>query len=494
MNLASIVSSHPAEALALVQGRSRINYGKLRADAERARAGLASNGVGPGDRVALICASSPEFVIAYLAVLGVGAVVVPVNPQSPLDELTQELSSVRPAAIVVGPAEEVAGRQLAEPGRAALGTAELIASAGPDTGIVERQAGDPAALLFTSGTAGLPKAAVLTHGSMLANLQQIETSAGAAPTSSDVALLVIPPFHIFGLNAVLGVQLLVGGATVLADRFDPESTLAVVQSEQVTLLPGVPELFAALAGHPGARGDELATVRLAVSGAAPLGPEVAARFEDRFKIRLWQGYGLTEASPAVTFPDTTGPHDPLSVGMPLPGVEVRIIDPDGDPVLPGDPGEILLRGPNVFAGYFEDPAATASVLDVAGWLHTGDIAVMGGGGELTIVDRHKDLIIVSGFNVFPAEVEQVLMKHPDVAEVAVVGVPDRGHGESVRAYVVPRPELWSEGSRAPEGLSEPELVQYCGRYLARYKLPAGVSFVRELPRSLYGKALRRELH
>ena len=273
--------------------------------------------------------------------LGVGAVVVPVNPQSPLEELTQELSSVRPAAIVVGPAEEVAGRQLGSAAGGARNGRAHRQCRGPDTGIAERQAGDPAALLFTSGTAGLPKAAVLTHGSMLANLEQIETSAGAAPTSSDVALLVIPPFHIFGLNAVLGVQLLVGGATVLAERFDPESTLAVVQSEQVTLLPGVPELFAALAGHPGARGDELATVRLAVSGAAPLGPEVVARFEDRFKIRVWQGYGLTEASPAVTFPDTTGPHDPLSVGMPLPGVEVRIIDPDGDQVLPGDPGEIL---------------------------------------------------------------------------------------------------------------------------------------------------------
>jgi len=493
VNLASIVSPHPAEALALVQGSRRVNYGQLRADVERARAGLAARGVGPDDRVGLLCTSSPEFVVAYLAILGLGGVAVPINPQSPAEELEQELGSVRPVAVVVGPADGQAAGRLDERGYVAIAATELAESAAPSAGIVDRLAHDPAALLFTSGTAGFPKPAVLTHGSLLANIEQMELRIGTAATSDDVALLLIPPFHIFGLNAVLGVQLFVGGATVLAERFDPVATLELVQSEKVTLLPGVPDLFAALARQAGAKGDELATVRLAVSGAAPLSAEVASEFEERFGVRLWQGYGLTEASPAVTFPDMTRRHDPASVGMPLPGVEVRIIDSDGHEVIAHDPGEILVRGPNVFAGYFEDAEATAGVLDAEGWLHTGDVAVISEDGELTIVDRNKDLIIVSGFNVFPAEVEQVLAQHPDVAEVAVVGVPDPAHGEAVRAFVVPKPGLWPATSRAPIGVSEPDLVRHCARYLARYKCPVGVSFVRELPRSVHGKALRREL-
>lgn len=493
MNLARIVGPHPAKALALVQGHRRVSYGQLRAQVARSRAGLVANGVGPDDRVGLLCPSSPEFVVAYLAVLGVGAVAVPLNPQSPLEELSQQLSAVRPVALVVGPAEEGAGESLVGRELVVLPAVDLPASTGPNAGMVDRLADEPAALLFTSGTAGFPKAAVLTHGSLLANIEQMGLRVGTAATSDDVALLLIPPFHIFGLNAVLGVQLFVGGVTVLAQRFDPASTFELVQSEKATILPGVPELFAALAGHLEANGDELATIRLAVSGAAPLASEVAARFHERFGIRLWQGYGLTEASPAVTFPDLTGHYDPRSVGMPLPGVEVRVVDSDGNAVLAGDPGEILLRGPNVFAGYFEDTAATERVLDAAGWLHTGDVAVMSDEGELTIVDRRKDLIIVSGFNVFPAEVEQVLARHPGVVEAAVIGVPNPPHGESVRAFVVPQASLWPESSEVP-GLSEPELVLYCARHLARYKCPARVSFVRALPRSMHGKALRRQLH
>jgi len=494
VNLASIVNPHPAEALALVQGHRRISYGQLRADVGRARAGLVANGVRPGDRVVLLCTASPEFVVAYLAVLGAGAVVVPVNPQSPSEELEQQLATVRPAVVLVGPSDRLADEWLAERSHLGVAVSEILAKDGADAGIVDRLAHDPAALMFTSGTAGFPKAAVLTHGSLLANIEQMELRVGSATTSDDVALLVIPPFHIFGLNAVIGVQLFVGGATVIAERFDPTSTFEVVRSEKVTILPGVPELFSALVGWEEASGDELSTVHLAVSGAAPLTAQVARRFQERFGICLWQGYGLTEASPAVTFPDVTARHDPASVGMPLAGVEIRIVDSDGHEVDPGDPGEILVRGPNVFAGYFEDPEATESVLDPAGWLHTGDVAVVSEDGELTIVDRHKDLIIVSGFNVFPAEVEQVIARHPDVAEAVVVGVPDAAHGEAVRAFVVPRLAVWPEGSGTPEGLSEGEIVRYCSRYLARYKCPAAVSFVRQLPRAAHGKALRRELH
>jgi long-chain acyl-CoA synthetase len=380
---------------------------------------------------------------------------------------------------------------------AAPGTAAAASTASAPTptapSIAEREPDDTAVLLFTSGTAGSPKAAMLTHGSLLANIDQMELAVGLAATSEDVGLLVVPPFHIYGLNAVLGIHLYAGGRLVMMERFAAGPLLELVAREQVTILPGVPQLFAALADHEAATGSELASVRLACSGGAPLSLEVAEGFEARFGVQIWQAYGLTEASPTVTFPDLSGTRHPLSVGVPLPGMEVLIVDTDGEAVEHGDPGEVLVRGPNVFAGYFENGAATRTALDSGGWLHTGDIAVMDDYGALTIVDRNKDLIIVNGFNVFPAEVEHALEESPSVEEAVVVGVPDQVLGESVRAFVVLVGDSWPDGAAAPEGVTEAELIDYCARRLARYKCPSSVVFVRELPRGLQGKVLRRAL-
>jgi long-chain acyl-CoA synthetase len=221
--------------------------------------------------------------------------------------------------------------------------------------------------------------------------------------------------------------------------------------------------------------------------------EVAEQFEARFGIQIWQAYGLTEASPTVTFPDLKSARRPLAVGVPLAGIEVRIVDSDGEAVEHGDPGEILVRGPNVFAGYFEDASATKAALDRAGWLHTGDVGIMDDDGSLTIVDRNKDLVIVSGFNVFPAEVERVLEDHPAVARAVVIGVPDAVLGESVRAFVVPTSDAWPEDASAPEGVTKADLVDWCARHLARYKCPGSVTFVRQLPLGIQGKVLRRAL-
>jgi long-chain acyl-CoA synthetase len=279
----------------------------------------------------------------------------------------------------------------------------------------------------------------------------------------------------------------------MMERFDPAALLEVVPREGVTVLAGVPQLFAALADHAGAKGDELASIRLACSGAAPLPLDVAERFESRFGVPIWQAYGLTEASPTVTFPDLHGARHPLAVGVPLPGIEVQIVDSDGQAVEHGDPGEILVRGPNVFVGYFEDTAATKSALDRAGWLHTGDVGVMDDEGSLTIVDRDKDLVIVSGFNVFPAEVERVLEEHPAVVRSVVIGVPDPVLGESVRAIVVPTTLAWAEAASAPEGVTAAELIDWCAQHLARYKCPGSITFVRELPLGIQGKVLRRAL-
>jgi long-chain acyl-CoA synthetase len=241
-------------------------------------------------------------------------------------------------------------------------------------------------------------------------------------------------------------------------------------------------MWAAWAVLPGAPPDAFATVRLATSGASPLPGEVARTFEARFGVALSEGYGLTEASPVVT--SSVGRARPGSIGRPLPGVEVRLVDADGDDALLGDSGEIWVRGPNVFAGYWEDPAATAGALTADGWLRTGDIAVADDDGDLTIVDRSKDLIIVSGFNVFPAEVEQVLLEHPAVAAAAVVGDDDLASGETVHAFVVPGPGATVVGE---------DVIAFCAARLARYKCPTAVTVVDVIPTGLAGKVLRREL-
>ncbi|MGH9172423.1 MAG: AMP-binding protein [Acidimicrobiales bacterium] len=502
MNLATIVEPHPAADVALRHGGVDVTYGELRSRVAATRQVLHTE-VEPGHVVALILPATPDFVVAYLAVLGLGAVAAPLNPESPISELERELATIRANVVMVGSPTRSLVEALGYPVRdCAQSEAASVTSATPSAQpvavpvavpIAERGADDLAVLLFTSGTAGSPKAAMLTHGSLLANIDQMELAVGLAATRDDTGLLVVPPFHIYGLNAVLGLHLFAGGRLVMMERFVAADLLEIVEKERVTILPGVPQLFAALLAHGGASGSELSSLRLACSGAAPLPLEVSEAFEAKFGVQIWQAYGLTEASPTVTFPDLDADRHPLSAGAPLPGIELTIVDPDGDPVEHGDPGEVLVRGPNVFSGYFEDPTATKLAIDAAGWLHTGDVAVMDDAGSITIVDRNKDLIIVSGFNVFPAEVEHVLEESPAVDEAAVVGVPDSLLGESVRAFVVPKTEAWPDGANAPGGVSESELIEHCALRLARYKCPSSVVFVRELPHGIQGKALRRAL-
>jgi long-chain acyl-CoA synthetase len=345
---------------------------------------------------------------------------------------------------------------------------------------------DPAVLLFTSGTAGSPKAAVLTHGSLTANLTQVQRHPGLALRLDDVGLGLLPFFHVFGLNVALGLPLAAGASVAIVERFDPAGSLARVRDAGVTVIAGVPAVYSAWLDLPDelAPRDTFAKVRLAVSGAAALPLEVAAAMQERFGVDVREGYGLTEASPIVTTAAVGGPARPGSIGPPLPGVEVRLLDSDGTDVLSGDPGEIWVRGPNVFAGYWQDPETTARVIDADGWLHTGDLAIVDNDGWLRLVDRAKDLIIVSGFNVYPAEVEEALVEHADVVDAAVVGVPDPKSGEAVVAFVVPR-----DGATP----TRTELIAHLRRRLARYKLPSRIELVTELPHNYAGKVPRRAL-
>ena len=268
-------------------------------------------------------------------------------------------------------------------------------------------------------------------------------------------------------------------------RFDPASALQSIKDHAITVIAGVPPMYEAWASlpHESAPADSFITVRLAASGASRLDPALAQQFRDRFGVGIGEGYGLTEASPTVTAAAFPSPRVG-TVGAPLPGVEVRVVDTDGSDVLEGDPGEIWVRGPNVFTGYWHDTEATNRALTADGWLRTGDIAVVDDRGDLTIVDRVKDLIIVSGFNVYPAEVEEVLLMHPGILEAAVIGVPNPHSGESVKALVVPRSDRM---------LDEDEVIEFCTSQLARYKCPTKVLVVQSLPRGAAGKLLRREL-
>jgi long-chain acyl-CoA synthetase len=496
VNLASIIDAHPEDASALISRNKVTSYGELRKQVAALRGGLIGLGLEPGDRVAIACGNNWYFVSSYLAALGAGLVVVPVNPSAPAPEFTKYLQVTGARSLIVGPAAKhsVGGLDRSElpdlenivttAGVAVEGELSLDDLLAHDPApVVERGDDDIAVLMFTSGTAGSPKAAVLTHGNLRSNLEQMQAHVGRRQGPDDLTLGVLPLFHIFGLNVVLNLSLYAGSTVLLIERFDPQSALEAVQNHKVTIISGPPTMWAAWANLPGADPTAFESVRLAASGAAKLPVEISQLVEDRFGVILKEGYGLTETSPVVA--TATGTRAPRgSIGSILPGIEVRLVDADGDDVLVGDSGEIWVRGPNVFKGYWNDPDATAQALTPDGWLRTGDIAVVDDDGYLFLVDRAKDIIIVSGFNVYPAEVENVLIEHPAIEACAVVGVSHPYTGEAVKAFVVLRDGVSAE---------EDDIIAWCTERLARYKCPDKVMFVDELPKGVGGKVLRRAL-
>ncbi len=494
-----MLDDHPDGHTAVVSGGERISYERLRREVAATRGALATLGLVEGDRVAILCGTNARFVRSWLAIIGSGLVAVPLNPQSPPAEIQRELHLVGARAVVAGPAgvaplSHIDRSELPElefvlvpSHQSTSGSIDFDALAEdsePEAGpAVERSDSDLAALLFTSGTAGNPKAAMLTHGNLAANLHQVQNAPVRSTRPDDVILCVVPLFHVLGLNSILNLALYAGATIVLIERFDPVSMIEMVAEEQASVLIGPPTMWAALSQVEDAPEGAMSSLRLAVSGAAPIPARVVRDCRDNLNIDIAEGYGLTEASPSVALSAGTGA--PIgSIGRPIPGIELRLVDAEGDDVYIGDAGEIIVRGDNVFPGYWQDPEATARVIDSDGWLHTGDMAVVNDDGYLFIVDRAKDLIIVSGFNVYPAEVERVLVTHPSVAEAAVVGVPHPHTGEAVKAYVVPR---------SGRTIEEDDIIDWCATELARYKCPSKIDEVDELPHGLGGKILRRQL-
>ncbi|MFG1889685.1 AMP-binding protein [Micromonospora sp. NPDC049051] len=448
-------------------------------------------------RVAVALGNCPDFVVSFLAALRAGLVAVPVNPGLTAPELRHVLADSG-ASVLIGTGrvcDLVAGVAEDLPALVAVHTAPPVAPAGD--AFPRRGGDDLALLLYTSGTEGRPKGAMLTHRALAANHEQVGRIDPPVVGPDDTVLLALPLFHAYGLNAGLGAVVHHGATGVLVDDLGTDAGLAEIARHRVSVLVGVPSMVAAWStADAAALAPAMASVRVVVCGAAPLEPAVAARFAEVAGRRVHVGYGLTETAPVLTSTLVGGEPKAGSIGRPLPGVELRlvgadgadlwrdgVIEPDDDvdeldfsDVMPGtDPGQVVVRGANVFAGYWPDGRGGP---DADGWWPTGDVAYADEDGDLFLVDRIGELILVNGFNVYPHEVELVLSAHPGVAESAVLGVPHPRTGETVRAYVVAAPG---------HPVTEAELLAHCARNLARFKCPTAVEFVDELPHSVIGK-------
>jgi long-chain acyl-CoA synthetase len=484
---------HP-EAPAVVAGDQRLSWADLDAAVDRAAAGYAGQDLRPGDRIAIQLPNGLPWLRAALGALRAGLVVVPVNTAYTDPELEYVLTDSGASLLVAaGERAPLAGVPVCPGPPDADGPPPEV----PD------DPSRPAFLAYTSGTTGRPRGAVLTSAALRANQEQCLAMTPPVVRSDDRVLLVLPLFHVYGLNAGFGLVAATGACAVLQETFDPQASLLLMAEEQVSAVPGAPPMYQAWLAVADASNREdpahpdadlrraFAAMRMASSGAAPLPEEVWVAMRERAAVTVWEGYGLTEASPVVASTLATGRAKPNCIGGPVPGVELELRDTAAtdergdDGSSPEDhlegPGEIWVRGANLFSGYWPDGADGP---DADGWLGTGDLAYRDADGDLHLVDRRSDLVLVSGFNVYPAEVERVLDTHPAVRESAVIGVPDARTGSAVRAVVVLEPGAT---------VSVEELRDFAAESLARYKVPTSVHFLPALPHSLTGKVSRARL-
>ncbi|MFD7703695.1 long-chain fatty acid--CoA ligase [Streptomyces caelestis] len=489
------------DRIALVAGAERITYGSLWSSALRYAAVLRARGTGPGDRIGLLVTNSPHFPMAYFAILALGATAVPVNVLLKTDDIAYILRHSKARALVCSaeslgeaePAAEAAGTPVLTVG-AGDGHAphpaldELAATAAPVAGPVPRAPGDIAVILYTSGTTGRPKGAALTHLNLVMNVATTMLSPFEM-SSADVLLGCLPLSHTFGQICGMGTSLRAGARLVLMRRFTAEDALDLMEAEGCTVLMGVPTMYFALV-EVASRRPLRPRLHRAYSGGSALPVRTLAAFEDGFGCPVYEGYGLTETSPCVAYNQRDWPRKPGTVGKPVWGVEVAVVRPEAEdtvePLPAGEVGEIVVRGHNLMAGYVDDPGATAAAF-VAGWFRTGDLGTLDDEGYLTVVDRKKDVILRGGYNVYPREVEDALLRHPAVARVAVVGLPDPVHGQEVCAVVVPRDGL-TPGTELADSL-----VAWGKRHIAAYRRPRQVVLLDRLPLGPSGKVLKREL-
>ena len=514
LNLSMLLEStarRTPETVAVVLGDARLTYRQVDAAASQVADYLSGLGIGRGERVALTCPNLPYFPIAYYGILKVGATVVPLNVLLRAREVAYHLadSGARAYLCFEGTAELAMGAQ-GFAGFEATDTCEHFvvitadpAAAGPIPGAVTfaqacagrstafdpavTDADDTAVILYTSGTTGQPKGAELTHANMVLNVIAMQQLLGRKDGHADVHLVTLPLFHSFGQTVQQNYGFACGDTLVLLPRFEPRTALALMQRHEVTFFAGVPPMYWALLGALDAHVDTAslaARMRIAVAGGAPLPVEIITSFAARFGVGIREGYGLSETSPVATFNPMHRAPKPGSIGLPIWGVEVRLVDVAGAEITAVDTvGEIAVRGHNVMKGYLQRPAETAAVMK-DGWFHTGDLATRDADGFYFIVDRAKDMIVRNGFNVYPREIEEVLITHPAVSLAAVIGVPSESVGEEVKAFVIRVPGVEIEAD---------ELVAWARENMAPYKYPRTVEFLDALPMTATGKVLKREL-
>jgi long-chain acyl-CoA synthetase len=478
---------HPART-ALRTDAGTISYGTLDDLTARMAGLLRRRGVQPGDRVGIMLPNVPQFAVVYYGALRAGAVVVPVNVLFKRREVAFHFGDAEASVVfawhdfadeaTAGAAEAGAECVIVRPGE----LAELVAKHEPLREIAERDRSDTAVLLYTSGTTGTPKGAELTHANLARNVEVARTLFDLDDRS--VTLGVLPLFHSFGQTCVLNATLSAGGALTLLPRFDAGRALELIERDRVTVFAGVPTMYNALLNHPDRERFRTPSLRLCISGGAPLPVELLRDFEATFRCPVLEGYGLSETSPIASFNHPGRVRKAGSIGTPVDGVELKLVGEDGAESPTGEVGEIAIRGHNVMKGYWRRPDATADAISAEGWFHTGDLGRVDEDGYFFIVDRKKDLIIRGGFNVYPRELEEVLYEHPAVREAAVVGIPHPELGEEVGAAVA---------LKAGADASEEALREFVKVQVAAYKYPRRIWFVDELPKTATGKILKRAI-
>lgn len=502
----------------------KLTYRQLKEQVDRFAAALHQLGVKKGDRVAIMLPNCPQGVISYYAVLKLGAVAVQTNPMYMERELSHQLKDSGSETIIV--LDLVLSKVLKVKGETPLNNIivtsikdylpfplnllypfkakrdgqwvnlprdqgllsfkDLLGKSAPGSSPVSINPNEDLALLqYTGGTTGLSKGAMLTHKNLVANVMQVSEWWPESRDGKEIMLAVLPFFHVYGMTVAMNYSIYNGATMILVPRFEINNILQLIKKYRPTMFPGAPTMYVAVNTHPEIKKFDLSSIRVCLSGAAPLPVEVRDRFEELTGGRLVEGYGLTESSPCTHCNPLTSDRYVGSIGFTLPDTQCKILDLEtGERELPpGEPGELCISGPQIMKGYWNMPEETARVLR-NGWLHTGDIATVDEKGLYYIVDRKKDMVIAGGYNIYPREVEEVLYEHPKVQEAVVAGIPDKYRGETLKAYIVLKDN---------EASTEDEMINFCRERLARYKIPKLIEFRRELPKTMVGKILRRVL-
>jgi len=492
MNLAASLARNAADnpdRVAIHLGDQTTSYGELDDQSARVAGLLAARGIAPGTPIGIMLPNVPEFASVYYGILRTGAVVVPMNPLLKAREIAYYLGDSGAPVIfawhVTAPEVEIGAKEagaeaiLVDPAT----FPDILATASPAPQVVDRAAYDTAVVLYTSGTTGHPKGAELTHANLINN---VEVSAAdlfqLGP--DDLIFGGLPLFHAFGQTCTLNAAIMTGASLTVLPRFDAAKALGILADQRVTIFAGVPTMFSALLHVPDRSDYDVSALRLCISGGAAMPVEVLRQFEDAFDCIVLEGYGLSETSPVASFNHPGRERKPGSIGTPIRGVEMRVVDASGAEVPQGEVGEIAIRGHNIMKGYLNRPDATAEAVSADGWFRTGDIGRVDEDGYYYIVDRKKDLIIRGGYNIYPREIEEVLYENPEVAEAAVVGIPHPELGEEVGAAVALKPGAT---------VTPDELRSYVKSQVAAYKYPRRVWIVDALPKGPTGKILKKEI-